>query len=158
LANPRVACFDSHVRAKIFFAIGLAISCSSNPPPAAVKPAPSASVSVSTTTSREGLSRPSVVEVINQGLGYFMQNVHVKARKDAANKFIGWEIQQLDGAMWTSVDLKPGDIVTKINGQSIETPDAARTVFRSLAVASELRVEFLRDGQPHELRYEIHDE
>jgi type II secretory pathway component PulC len=58
-------------------------------------------------------------------------------------------------AAWSGVDLRPGDVVTSVNGFPIEHPEQAQTVFDSLDVASELRVAYERDGQPRELAYAI---
>jgi type II secretory pathway component PulC len=56
------------------------------------------------------------------------------------------------------VDLRAGDVVTHINGFPIEHPEEALEAFKSLDVASELRVEYEREGVPHELRYAIVDD
>jgi len=48
-----------------------------------------------------------------------------------------------------------GDVVTAVNGFSIERPEQALSVFDSLQVASELRVAYERDGQPREIVYAI---
>jgi type II secretory pathway component PulC len=53
------------------------------------------------------------------------------------------------------VDLKPGDVVSGVNGFPIEHPEQAQTAFESLEVASELRVAYERDGQARELSYPI---
>ena len=41
--------------------------------------------------------------------------------------------------------MKPGDVVTAVNGFSIERPEQAQQAFLSLAVASELRVDYERE-------------
>jgi type II secretion system protein C len=76
----------------------------------------------------------------------------------SAGKFHGFRIAALpDAAFWSGVDLKPGDVVTAVNGFPIEHPEQAQTAFESLEVASELRVAIERDGQPREIVYAIVD-
>ncbi len=72
-------------------------------------------------------------------------------------KFHGFRIKELRGDMWKGVDLRPGDVVTRVNGFAIERPEQAVEAFQSLSVASELRVAYERDGAPRELRYAIVD-
>jgi type II secretory pathway component PulC len=74
-------------------------------------------------------------------------------------KFHGFRIAALHGAgFWTGIDLRPGDVVTSINGLPIERPEQAQVAFESLDVASELRVAYERQGQPRELVFAIVDE
>jgi type II secretory pathway component PulC len=77
----------------------------------------------------------------------------------AAGKFHGFRIANLrDPDFWGGVDLKPGDVVTTVNGFPIERPEQAQTAFESLQVASELKVAYDRDGKPRELVYAIVDD
>ena len=46
----------------------------------------------------------------------------------------------------------------RVNGFSIERPDTALEAFRSLDVASELRVDYERQGAIRALRYSIVEE
>ena len=55
------------------------------------------------------------------------------------------------------LDLKPGDVVTRVNGHSIERPEQALKVWNGLRVASELFVEYERDGRARSLRWAIVD-
>jgi hypothetical protein len=45
-----------------------------------------------------------------------------------------------------------------VNGKSIERPEAADEVFRSLSGAPALVVEFLRDGAPMKLTFQFAEE
>ena len=55
------------------------------------------------------------------------------------------------------IALTTGDVVTRVNGQSVERPEQAFQVWDSLRVASALVVEFEREGETHTMRYEIVD-
>jgi type II secretory pathway component PulC len=98
--------------------------------------------------------------VVAQGLGAFLQ--HVELADDPVRvegQFRGFRIAALhDSEFWNGVDLKPGDVVTRINGFPIERPEQAQAAFELLLVASELRVSYDRDGEPREIVYPIVDD
>ena len=106
------------------------------------------------------LPRSAVREVVAQGLGAFLQHVRLDDQPvRAGGKFRGFRIAALRGErFWAGVDLKPGDVVTAVNGFPIEHPEQALTAFESLDVASELRVADERDGQAREISYGIADD
>lgn len=106
------------------------------------------------------IARSAVHAVVSQGLGYFLQRVELDDRPVFADhKFHGFRIARLrDQQFWDGVDLKPGDVITRVNGFPIERPEQAQTAFDSLEVSSELRVEYDREGQARELVYAILDD
>jgi S1-C subfamily serine protease len=105
------------------------------------------------------LRRSAVQETLSEGPGAFLQKVTVDDHPVySGGKFQGFRIAALRGESWTGIDLRPGDVVMRVNGFSIEHPEDAAEAFFSLRVASELRVEFERDGEPHELRLGIVDD
>jgi S1-C subfamily serine protease len=106
------------------------------------------------------LTRSTVHEAVSMGLGAFLQNVTIDGQPvRVAGKFHGFRIASLSSApFWSTVDVKPGDVVTGINGLPIERPEQAQTAFESLEVASELHVSLERDGQPHDLVLAIVDD
>ncbi len=137
----------------------------SSPPPAAPKAvqpkqAAAAPVPAPAPMPTNALRRSSVRAVLAQGPGAFLQRISVDDQPVfVAGKFHGFRITALNGpAWWRGVDLKPGDVVTQVNGFPIEHPEDALEAFKSLAVASELRVSYERDGVARELRYAIVDD
>ncbi len=106
------------------------------------------------------LARSAVKAAVDQGLGSFLQRVELDDQPVMANgKFHGFRIANLrDPDFWTGVDLKPGDVVTAVNGMPIERPEQAQAAFESLQVASELKVAYDRDGKPREIVYAILDD
>ncbi len=146
-------------------ALASLVACggASEAPPPVVAPAAAARVPAAATApppaSSVGntLPRSAVRDVLAQGLGAFLQHVELDEQPvRAAGKFHGFRIAALRGdAFWSGVDLKPGDVITGVNGFPIEHPEQALTAFESLDVASELRVAYDRDGQPRELAYGI---
>ena len=102
------------------------------------------------------LKRAKVKETIQQGLGVFLQNVTVEdwpVMRDG--KFHGFKIRTIN-ADW-AIDLKPGDVVTRVNGIVPEHPEEADAALRSLEKASALKVEFEREGKPRTLELPILD-
>jgi type II secretory pathway component PulC len=106
---------------------------------------------------KDKVPRASVNAALKAGLGKFLGNLEVEAQLEKG-KFVGWRIVQLHGDMWSGVDLKPGDVVTRVNGFKIEREHEANAAFKSLEVASEIRVSVIRAGQPLEIRFAIVDE
>jgi len=106
------------------------------------------------------LRRSAVHDAVVQGLGVFLQRVELDDQPVmVGGKFHGFRIANLrDPGFWSGVELRPGDVVTRVNGFPIERPEQAQTAFDSLDVASELRVAYERDGQEHELVYAIVDD
>ena len=145
--------------------LGIA-ACAASPAPAPVAvvrpaaaasslPAPAASAPV----PDHAVARSAVEEVVAQGLGMFLRRLDVDDHPVfVGGKFHGFRIAGLrDAQFWSGVDLKPGDVVTTVNGFPIEHPEQAQNVLDSLEVASELRVGVERSGQPRELVYTIVD-
>jgi hypothetical protein len=103
------------------------------------------------------LFRQDVDDAVEEGLGYFLQRVTVDPDL-AGGKFQGFRIVELRPVeYWQGVDLKPGDVVTKVNGLPIERDIDAYQVFQGLRAAPELRVTFTRGGAQRELVYAIVD-
>jgi type II secretory pathway component PulC len=106
------------------------------------------------------IRRSAIRAVLGAGPGAFLQRVTLDDHAVfLGGKFHGFRVQRLnDAEFFKGVDLKPGDVVTSINGFGIEHPEEALEAFKSLEVASELRVGYERDGIPRELRYSIVDD
>jgi len=107
--------------------------------------------------SDHSIRRSAVRVVLKGGLGLFLQRVALEDQpvmKDG--RFHGFRIAALrDARFWNGIDLRPGDVVVRVNGMSIEHPEDALEAFHALETATELRVFYEREGQPHELTYPI---
>ncbi len=105
---------------------------------------------------KQAIARAVVDKAIKAGLGHFLAYVDVEAQVDNG-KFVGWKVIELRGpkGTWDGVDLRVGDVVVRVNGFKVERDYEADKAFKSLAVASEIRVTLLREGQPAELRLAI---
>ena len=128
------------------------------PPPAPAPAGPGRPVDCGPARSRRRAL--GVHAVVSEGLGMFLRRVDVDDQPVfVGGKFHGFRIAGLrDPQFWSGVDLKPGDVVTSVNGFPIEHPEQAQTAFESLEVASELRVAVRarrsapRAGLPHRRR------
>ena len=105
------------------------------------------------------LARRDVLSVLSAGLGAFLSRIEVE-RSMAGGRFYGWRIVALhwENTAMAGVDLRPGDVVTSVNGRPIERPEQALVCWQSLAVASDLRVLYERGSEKRELFYPIDEE
>jgi len=109
--------------------------------------------------STGAISRDELVPVLDGGLGRFLQNVETEPAFHKGS-FVGFRIVSLfpGEPAFASLDLRPGDTVTRINGKSIERPEQAAAVWEDLRTASNLVVDYRRGGEQHALRFTIVDE
>jgi S1-C subfamily serine protease len=126
--------------------------------PVEVAPAPAKVAAAPEVKAPPGaLFRQDVNRTVDEGLGYFLQRVSVDADL-AEGKFRGFRIVELRPAeYWQGVDLKPGDVVTQVNGMPIERDIDAYQAFQSLRSADALRVTLMRGGVQRDLVYSIVD-
>jgi hypothetical protein len=127
------------------------------PEPAAVgklpsmgtEPRPGTAIAIAT------LQRAEVERVVDAGLGRFLAHVALEPRL-SAGKFSGWSIVALQPPeLWQGIDLQPGDVVTRVNGMSIEREMEAYDAFQAVRQAPALEVTYLRQNQPRTLRFTI---
>ncbi len=148
----------SRITLPAFFVL-LATACGeATPPPKAPETAPAraAEPPAPKPVAITSLKRAAVKETIAQGLGVFLQNVTVEdwpVMHDG--KFHGFKIRALNPD-WL-LDLKPGDVVTRVNGIVPEHPEEADQALRSLEKAKSLKVEYEREGKAKTLEIPIVD-
>jgi general secretion pathway protein C len=163
--GPMRPLFVAVLASSVLAACGGGVSATANvAAPSTAQPAspaaPAAPVAAAEPAPDHALRRSAVRGVVQIGLGYFLQKVVLDDHPVMQDgRFHGFRIAALrDSAFWRGVDVKPGDVIVRVNGLPIEHPEEALEAFRSLEVASELRVEYERDGKPRELRYAIVDD
>ncbi len=105
-----------------------------------------------------GLRRSALKRTVDAGLGRWLQTVSVDPLL-ARGHFRGWIIRSFnaDDACYAGVDLRAGDVVTRVNGRGVEHPEEALDVWTKLPSSSELVIDFLRDGQARKVRFGIVD-
>jgi len=159
LPDPAPALIIEHVKLeRLALVAALLCACSGQPqaePPMTAAAAPKPPVEPQ--RPKDALFRDDVVATVDAGLGRFLQRVDVEAAFDNG-RFQGFRILELRPPhYWHSVDLAPGDVVTRVNGMPIERETEAYDAFQSLKRAKELRVSYLRAGRPRELVFRIID-
>lgn len=101
------------------------------------------------------LYRDEVAQVVDAGLGHFLRHVEVDASLEHGH-FRGFRILRLvPPEYWRGVDLQTGDVVTSVNGSSIERPPQAHRTFSALKSAEQLVVSYERAGEPRQLVFRI---
>jgi type II secretory pathway component PulC len=114
----------------------------------APEPPPRAPVSEGT------IARAELDAVLDLGLGRFLQRVSTEPHLEEGH-FVGHRLTALRTELFAGVDLRPGDTLLRINGMPIERPEEALAAWEALRVASELTIDFLRDGEHRQLRFTI---
>lgn len=113
---------------------------------------------VSYAGARGTIRRQELLTVLDRSPAAFLRSVesepHIEARR-----FRGWRIVSFFASdpRFGDIDLRSGDVVTRINGRTIEQPDHFFVVWQELRAARELRVDLLRNGKPHVSRWDIVD-
>lgn len=132
------------------------------PPPAplSIDPAPASApgARVPFAGPKGTIRRTELVAVLEHRPAAFLRKVDSEPHLENG-RFRGWAIRSFfpGDPRFSSIDLQRGDVVTRINGRSIERPDQFIQVWEDLRQARELRVELLRNGQPHVSRWAIID-
>ena len=123
-----------------------------SPPPSALSSGCAARVGA------DGLRRSALKRTVDAGLGRWLQTVSVDPLL-ARGHFRGWIIRSFnsDDGCFAGVDLRAGDVVTRVNGRGVEHPEEALEVWTKLPTSSELVIDFLRDGQARKVRFGIVD-
>jgi len=139
--------------------LGLLAGCGAAPQPVVAKapavPAKAAPAVAVAKPPQGALFRDDVNALIERGFPLFLQRIEVEPRL-VDGQFRGWSIVNLSPSeFWSGVDLKPGDVVTRVNDLPIERETEAFDAFESLKQSDALRVAFQRDGQSRVLEYKI---
>jgi len=102
------------------------------------------------------IDRAALTQIIDAGLGSWLVNVEGD-RSIIKGKFQGWVIKRLppNDPCYQQTPVLPGDVVLRINSKSIEKPEQAFDVFESLRLATELRIEYSRQGKTQLTRFDI---
>lgn len=143
---------------RILLGLTLLLGCSGRPvlegPAPALAPPP---VIKEPVREPPKLYRDEVVRWVDRGFGHFLQMVEVEPRV-FDGKFSGWTIVGLyPREFWQNVDLREGDVVTRVNGLPIERETEAFAAFQGLKQARELDVALERSGKQRHLRIPIVD-
>lgn len=145
----------SSVRASIFvtsLALSLAaFGCASGDAGPPAKAAPASVAKPAPAAPPGHLARVAVDRVLTeQGPPWILRRVMPREVIRDDGKFTGWQLTGLPEE-WSHIDLQPGDVVTRVNGKPIETPEEAWEAWKSVARARELKISLVRKGTAREL-------
>jgi type II secretory pathway component PulC len=93
------------------------------------------------------LHRAALDEFLAKGPAYALALVQSDAVKEGG-RFVGFRIVSFREEPPAYLGLRAGDVVARVNGLPIETPDQFFAVFEALKTASEVRFDVVRDGAP----------
>jgi hypothetical protein len=134
-----------------------AAGCAGPPPPATPPPArptrAPAAKAPAPTHAPGHIARADLDALLPRGLPWLLRET---SPEDIVRegKFVGWRLVKVPEA-WGTAHIKPGDVVTTINGRPLKTPDDAWGVWISLATASEVRIAYERNGVSGEVTLPI---
>ncbi|MBN2802738.1 MAG: hypothetical protein JXR91_06565 [Deltaproteobacteria bacterium] len=100
------------------------------------------------------VSRFELDSIIKKGPANILAMVQMDSVKNNG-KFTGFKIVSFRFNAASVLGLKPGDVLLKVNGLAIETPDQYFEVFERLKKAEFVEFKILRDETPLTLKTEI---
>ncbi len=73
-------------------------------------------------------------------------------------KFMGYRLQPgADAALLSRLGLQPGDVVTAVNGVTLDNPARGQEALSALAAVNDLRLTLLRNGVPHSVTFPVQE-
>ncbi len=134
-------------------------------PPAAAAPLPAAAVPQPmgrTTPSAPGAvgiggSLRSYREALRANLQSLAGLVQIGPVQQGG-KFVGYSLHPgTDPGLFSRMGLQPGDVVTAVNGITLDNPARAPDVLNALTTANDLRLTLLRNGAPHSVAFSLQE-
>jgi type II secretory pathway component PulC len=104
------------------------------------------------------IKRAELERVLSESAGAFLSHVDPQPTFRGA-RFAGWRLNAFfpGDPRFAGVDLRAGDVVTRINGLPIEQPEQFMQVWEGARFRRDLTVDIVRDGAPRTLRWAIAD-
>jgi hypothetical protein len=87
--------------------------------------------------------------ILLEGPQWALERIPIEEVMDQG-KFKGWRIVDLP-IEWAGIDLRPGDVVTAINGVTLEKPEDLFAAWVAMSSGKEIRVSGSREGEAREL-------
>ena len=152
------------------------LRCSGGPPPDEPRPVTTADAGPVVTPPDDGpaftacpevvqpvtVTRTALAGFLDMTLHAFTARVRVAPvldRAGAGARFLGWRVVAIDPELRCGpLGIREGDVVTRVNGLSIETPDEAQAVWDSLYEATSIAVGIIRGGVEEPVTLTVGDE
>jgi S1-C subfamily serine protease len=137
-------------------------SASGSASQSAVSSTPGPATSETACPARVGdhaVKRSALNRTLDAGLGTWLRGIDVEPKIERG-KFQGWLVRKVyvGDPCWADVDLKAGDVVSRVNRHAIERPEQAQEVWTALRTTGEIAVELFRGGKPRTLRFSVVDD
>lgn len=102
--------------------------------------------------------RDELVVVLDRGLQPLIADVNLRPAVED-DRFVGWRIQFLKPteSPYRASAVRPGDVLTKVNGQALERPDQMMAVWKTLRDSDAITFSVIRAGKPLDITYSIRD-
>jgi type II secretory pathway component PulC len=123
----------------------------------AVQPPPPSDPALRRDSGTPGvIQRAELDQFLAESPGAFLQHVDSEP-KFAGGHFSGWKLTAFfpGDPRFAGVDLRAGDVVKRVNGNTVERPEQLMQVWQELKTSIELVVDLERDGRPRTLRWTI---
>jgi hypothetical protein len=133
-------------------------SLAAEPAPPATPPAAAPPPGACPSRVAAGVRRTALARTLDAGLGSWLRGVDVEPRLDG-KRFQGWLVRRLhpEDPCFADVDLRAGDVVSRINRRPIERPEQAFAVWTALRTAREIVVDYTRSGEARTFRIDVVD-
>jgi len=130
--------------------------CGDPAPKPARKPTPARGGAPAAVTGPDTLDRAEVDRFMENGPHWFIRQVDLEPAR-LGGEFVGYRLVRFfdDDRRFRKVDLRPGDVVLRVNDLPIGRPEQFMKVWTDLKVAKALTVEYVRGGSQRLLRWEI---
>ena len=101
-----------------------------------------------TAGTTDGLTADAVAKFLDRGPSYVLTLVEVEPETEAS-KLIGYRLATLSptATKFAADKLTAGDVVTHVNGVRLVKPDDLMNAWKAVRNSTEIRVDFLRNGQ-----------
>ena len=105
------------------------------------------------------IPRRTVAHALELGPAWFVSQLRVRPIVTRDERFFGFQLMTLFPGREdkSALPIREGDIVQRINGQSIERPEQFMAVWQSLATASHLSIQLMRGNQSLLVTWAIRD-
>lgn len=130
----------------------IVVGCGQNPPPE-LPPPPKKEAVVAPALPEQYIDRRRLEVVLQQGPGWLLERVPIEEVLRGKD-FVGWRVRELP-IEFKDIELRAGDVVTRVNAMPIQTPADFWAAWTTLTVASELKIAYVREGEERELSLPI---
>jgi len=122
------------------------------PQPAVAAPSSTEQLTRRLPDGRLVVSRPALRRLQDRGPHWMLARVDVRPLLKRG-RFVGWRIVRYAGPG----QLDPGDVVLRVNGNTLERPEQFMQAWTELPVRDKLVIELVQQGKPRTLELDVVD-